>query len=208
MPLRSGTHGDDKGSLCLAKDPKVGCVSLDFFEVFPALETERLRLRQLRREDNRALFEIFRDHEVMRYYDVEPMTDPAQADGLIDEMHLRFTERQGIRWAIADKLGGDLLGTVGFNRIDLAASAAVVGYEIARTAWYRGFATEALRAVVRFGHDRIGVNRIEAAVMLENEASSRVLRKAGFEDEGVLPAHGHWKGRYHDLRMFSRLKAP
>ena len=182
-------------------------VNLECFDVFPVLETERLLLRELAAEDTPALFEIFRDHEVMRYYDVEPMTDIGAAGDLIAEMRQRHTDRRGIRWAITDKVEGSFLGTIGLNRIDVVAGAAVLGYELGRHAWRRGFATEAVRAVVKFGHDVVGVRRIEAAVMLGNEASVRVLCKVGFDDEGVLAGHGHWKGQYHDLRMFSLRRA-
>lgn len=178
-------------------------MNLDCFDRFPVLETERLRLRELVAGDDVALFEVFRDHEVMRYYDVEPMTDIGAAEELIREMQQRYAERKGIRWAIINGLDGGFLGTVGFNRIDVVSRAAVIGYEIGRPAWGRGFATEAVGAVVKFGHEKLGVRRIEAAVMLGNEASARVLSKVGFSDEGVLAAHGYWKGQYHDLRMFS-----
>jgi [ribosomal protein S5]-alanine N-acetyltransferase len=182
-------------------------VNLECFDLFPVLETERLLLRELLAEDTSALFEVFRDHEVMRYYDVEPMTDIGAAGDLIREMRQRYTDRRGIRWAITDKVEGSFLGTIGLNRIDVVAGTAVLGYELGRYAWRRGFATEAVRAVVKFGHEVVGVRRVEAAVMLGNEASVRVLCKVGFDDEGVLAAHGHWKGQYHDLRMFSLLRA-
>jgi [ribosomal protein S5]-alanine N-acetyltransferase len=191
----------------MRKRRMVAPVNLDCFDVFPVLETERLRLRELSAADMSALFDIFSDQEVMRYYDVEPMTDISAAGDLVREMRERYTHRKGIRWAIDDKLDGGLLGTIGFNRIDVISRAAVIGYEIGRPAWRRGFATEAVRAVVKFGHEALGAHRIEAAVMLGNEGSVRVLRKVGFDDEGVLAAHGHWKGQYHDLRMFSMRRA-
>jgi ribosomal-protein-alanine N-acetyltransferase len=181
-------------------------VNLELFDRFPELETERLRLRELLDNDSPSLFEMFRDDEVTRYYDVETMTDATAAETVIARMQQRYRDRTGIRWAVVDKVGGTFLGTIGFNSINLFAHRAVLGYELARQVWGRGFATEAVRAVVRFGHDQVGVNRIEAAVMLPNEASARVLRKVGFDEEGVLRSYGHWKGRYHDLRMFSILR--
>jgi len=210
-PLRGrntcALRGTDSGRFFMQKLRMLVPVNLDCFDPFPVLETERLRLRELSAEDTSSLFDVFRDHEVMRYYDVEPMTDIGAAEELIREMRERYTARKGIRWAIIDRLEGGFLGTIGFNRIDMVARVAVIGYEIGRPAWRRGFATEAVRAVVSFGHETIGVHRIEAAVMLGNEASVRVLCKVGFNDEGVLAAHGHWKGQYHDLRMFSIRRA-
>jgi ribosomal-protein-alanine N-acetyltransferase len=66
--------------------------------------------------------------------------------------------------------------------------------------------TEALHSVIAYGFDHLRLNRIEAWVMPENRASSRVLEKLGFSSEGVLRERGFWKGTYHDLEMFSLLK--
>jgi ribosomal-protein-alanine N-acetyltransferase len=181
-------------------------MTLDFFDRFPELQTQRLLLREIQLEDAPALFEIFSDPEVTRFYDVETMVDVAPAVRIVAQVRARFADRTGVRWAITEREGGRFIGSIGFNTINIHAHRAVVGYELARSAWGRGLATEALRRVVHFGHQRIGVNRIEAIVMQGNEASIRVLKKAGFEAEGVLRAYGYWKGRYHDLRMFSILR--
>jgi ribosomal-protein-alanine N-acetyltransferase len=181
-------------------------VNLDFFEQFPVLETERLHLRELVDEDTRAVFELFGQSEVTRYYDVETMTDVAAAGTMITFLRQRYASRAGIRWALEDKVSRSFVGTIGFNTLSPAAHKGLIGYELLPAAWGRGLATEAVRAVVRFGHERVELNRIEAVVMLDNHASVRVLHKAAFREEGVLRAYGYWKGRYHDLRMFSVLR--
>ena len=181
-------------------------MDLAFFDRFPVLETERLQMRELLDEDAPALFEVLRDEEVTRYYDVDTMAGVAAAVEVIAEMRKRYVDRVGIRWALVEKGSASLVGTIGFNSINLSAHKCAIGYELARRVWGQGFATEAVRAAVRFGHDEIGLNRIEAAVMLGNEASVRVLHKAGFKEEGVLRALAYWKGSYHDLRVFSVLR--
>jgi len=181
-------------------------VNLSLFEQFPTIETERLRLRELADEDAPAVFDMFRQEQVTRYYDVETMTGVTAASALITFMRQRYGSRAGIRWALEDRESRNFVGTIGFNSISQVAHKGHLGYELAPAAWGRGLATEAVRAVVRFGHEQVELNRIEAAVMLENHASVRVLEKAGFREEGVLRAFGYWKGCYHDLRMFSVLR--
>ncbi len=178
-------------------------LNLEIFGAFPVLDTPRLRLRAMTPEDSGALLDVFGDDEVTRFYDVETMTEEAQAAAVIARMGARFADKLGIRWAIVDRADDRLMGSIGFNAISTWADRAALGYELARRAWGHGFATEAVREVVRFGHERMRLNRIEAAVMIGNEASVRVLRRVGFVEEGVLRAYGYWKGRYHDLRMFS-----
>ena len=184
----------------------ISAVNLGLFEQFPTIETERLRLRELRDEDAPAVFDLFRRDEVTRYYDVETMTHATAASTLITFMRQRYDSRAGIRWALEDTASRTFVGTIGFNNINQVARKGLIGYELVPAAWGRGLATEAVRAVVRFGHERVELNRIEAVVMLDNHASARVLQKAGFVEEGVLRAFGYWKGRYHDLRMFSVLR--
>lgn len=179
-----------------------------FFDAFPLVETERLHLRELADDDAAAVYAVFRDEDVVRFYDCAAMTAVDEARDFIVRMRARFTGRTGIRWAIVDKSDERVIGTIGFNQIIPWARRGVLGYEIGRTWWGRGFVTEAVRAVVTLGHDALALGRIEALVMLENEASVRVLLKAGFEEEGVLRAYGFWKGRYHDLRMFSSVQIP
>ena len=181
-------------------------MNLSLFEHFPTIETERLRLRELLDEDAPAVFDLFRRQEVTRYYDVETMTDVAAARALITFMRGRYVSRTGIRWALEDSVSRSFMGTIGFNNISPVAHKGLIGYELVPAAWGRGLATEAVRAILRFGHEQVELNRIEAVVMLENHASVRVLQKAGFIEEGVLRAFGYWKGEYHDLRMFSVLR--
>jgi len=134
------------------------------------------------------------------------MTDADAAAQFIAEMQQRYIDRVGIRWAIADKDSGELIGSIGCNSTNVFARRAAIGYEIAPRFWGRGFATEVVREVVRFGHAELRLQRIEALVMIGNEASVRVLRKAGFQEEGVLRSFGYWRNRFHDLRLFSILR--
>jgi len=77
---------------------------------------------------------------------------------------------------------------------------------LARAYWGQGLITEAVGAIVAFGFNQIGVNRIEATTNLHNVASIKVLYKVGFREEGILHQYGFWRGQYHDLRLHTLLK--
>lgn len=66
--------------------------------------------------------------------------------------------------------------------------------------------SEALPAIIDFGFHQLALNRIEALVMVENNASAGLLRKLGFVEEGVLREHDFFKEAFHDMRCFSILK--
>jgi ribosomal-protein-alanine N-acetyltransferase len=182
-------------------------MNLDLFDTFPILHTPALCLRELRDEDSPAMFELFRDPEATRYHSLETMTELANARQVVAELRERYRLRTGIRWAITHATSTEVLGSIGLKDIDTHEQRATTGYDLRRSVWGRGHATEALRAVVEFGHQHVGLERIDALVMLDNVSSVRVLTKAGFVEEGVLRSYGYWKGRHHDLRMFSSLRS-
>ncbi len=145
------------------------------------------------------------DPRVTQYHDLPPMQTSEQALRFIAEMFHRRTKRLGIRWVIVSKEGSGFVGSIGLNHIYAPAKRASVGYELHRSSWGQGYATEALAAVVEFAHQRLGLHRVEASVVPENAASLRVLQKAGFQREGVLRALGFFGGAFQDLVVCSRL---
>jgi ribosomal-protein-alanine N-acetyltransferase len=180
-------------------------VNGDALAPFPVVESQRLRMRALEARDADAVFAIFANDEVTRFYDRESMRSRDEAVALVARLVECHTLRVGIRWAITTKEDGALVGTAGFNSFVSWANRAVIGYDIARAFWGHGYATEAIEALVSWGHSSLGLHRIEALVMLGNDASVAVLRKTGFVFEGVLRGHGRWKGAYHDMQMFAHV---
>ncbi len=173
--------------------------------MFPHLETERLVLRQLTPTDAPAVFTIFGDAAVTRYYDLATFTGVEQAQQWIASTTERFQQGTSIRWAIVHKADGRVVGTCGYPLLHARNRRGMIGYDLARTAWRQGIASEAVRAVIRYGFGPLSLHRIEALVMRENIASVRVLEKLGFVEEGVLRDYGYWNGAFWDLRCFSLL---
>jgi len=171
---------------------------------FPKLESENLILRAASEIDVPNLFQVFADDEVMQYHDLEPPTQLKQVQGLIDRWSDRFTSSQGIRWGIARKIDNLLIGSCGYRY--KSPFLAELGYELARPHWRQGIMTEALKAAIQYGFETKNLNRIEAMVMRGNIASTELLRKLGFVEEGILREYGYWKGQFHDLTVLSLLK--
>lgn len=65
---------------------------------------------------------------------------------------------------------------------------------------------EAVRAVIRFGFVRMGLNRLQARCIAENTASARVMEKAGMSYEGTLRESEYVKGAYRDMKLYSILR--
>lgn len=88
-----------------------------------------------------------------------------------------------------------------------AAQSAKLGYWIAQKHTNRGYGLGAVRALSRFGFERLGLHRIEAAVQPDNAPSIRVLEKAGFMREGVARGYLKIDGKWADHVIYARVSA-
>jgi [ribosomal protein S5]-alanine N-acetyltransferase len=152
--------------------------------IFPRLITERLVLREFTEDDAADIFRFRRDREVQKY-NTDPMRDVSEARGLIRTMHAWFVTRQAIQWGITLRDEDRVVGICGIHDLSRRHRRAYVGYDLAREQWGRGIASEAMRAVVRFGFEQLDLNRLEAITIAENVRSIRLLERIGFLLEGV-----------------------
>lgn len=173
---------------------------------YPHLQTARLALRQVCANDAKALMAVFGDPDVTITTDIDPFERVEQVTEFMVALNRRYESKQAIRWAITLKGDDTLIGTVGYNYFNEESGRCEIGYDLARALWNKGYITEAVRAVVNFGFERLAVNRIEATTNLFNVGSIRVLHKVGFREEGILYQYGFWRGQHHDLRMHSLLR--
>jgi len=102
----------------------------------------------------------------------------------------------------------NFLGGIGLRAgADIECRTYEVGYWIAPAAWGRGLATEALKGFCRWAFETFGgVLRLEASVFATNEASSRVLGKAGFMHEGTRRSAVWKSGEVLDIKIFGLLR--
>lgn len=73
-----------------------------------------------------------------------------------------------------------------------------LGYKMDAGYVRRGYMREALEQVIRFAYDELGLHRIEANVMPDNEASLSLVRSLGFQEEGLARRYLHIQGRWED----------
>jgi ribosomal-protein-alanine N-acetyltransferase len=173
---------------------------------FSALETERLFLRQLDLHDTDFIFQHFCDPEVTRYLmDEPPLTEYAQAQQLI-KWYLNPAGKTHNRWGLIRKTDHQLIGTCGYHKWDKRYFRAEIGYDLSPSCWGKGFMREALRAVIQNGFERMGLNRIEALVYIENDRSIRLLQQLGFKQEGLLHDYFYLEGKFYDHFLLALLK--
>ncbi|AWB43325.1 N-acetyltransferase [Paenibacillus sp. CAA11] len=159
------------------------------------------------REDAPALFTYWSDRDVVRYMNVPPFGSEEEAWEMINLLNGLSETEDAMRWGIELKDGGLLIGSCGFNNWELdGAYRAEIGYEIGQEHWGQGYMSEALTALLEYGYNTMGLNRIEGLVDPRNEGSIRLLERVGFKNEGLLREYQQSQGEFVDLYMFSLLK--
>ena len=176
------------------------------YESFPVLETERLILRDMRLEDAEAMFAYASDPEVTRHLDWETHHRSIEDSKQFLEIAIQgYANGELHRWAIVHREDNAFTGTCGLVAHSHQHHRAHVGYTLARPYWGRGLATEAVRAMISFGFQKMSLNKIIARCFPENIASERVMQKLGMSYEGTLREHFLIRGRYRDLKIYSIL---
>jgi len=172
------------------------------FENCPTLQTTRLTLRKLRRDDAQEAFRVLSQPINIQYYGWKtPHVGVEQTrQDFIDAQLERFKFRHSITFVITftgvDKYIGHITAMfpdAGFKIVELSY---LIGHEY----WNKGIGTEAIGRVVEFLLDDMKIHKIRANYWEKNVASKRVLEKLGFEQEGYLKDHviidGAYQGEY------------
>jgi len=177
----------------------------DVFSNFPTLETERLILRKLRLEDAKDVFEYASDPEVAKYVTWETHKSIEDSINLIKFTHERYEKKEGIIWGIVYKENNKVIGTCDILPVTKHFRSEIA-YALARNYWGKGLMTEAVKEVIRFGFERMNLNRIQAMCIPENIGSYRVMEKVGMKYEGLIREYLYIKGKFQDLKLYSILR--
>ncbi len=175
------------------------------WQVFPTLSTERLILRELTLNDVEDHFTLFSDPQIAEAHGQRPFQKIADSEWFINYYTDAFARKEAIRWGFVLKGETAVIGTCGFHTLSKRHHRAEIGYELHPTYWRQGIASEAIKAILRFGFQEMGLHRIEANVDPNNNASASLLRKLGFKEEGYLRERFYDNGRFVDDWYFSLL---
>jgi len=173
---------------------------------FPLLETNRLYLRKITINDANDIFEYLSNDTVTRYLGKNSLTNIEEVYEIINRLELNYNENRGIRWGIVLKDSNKLIGTMGYDALQIKNKRADIGYDINSHYWRKGFATETISEVIKFGFEQLDLNRIGVVVFPENIASSNLLKKFGFREEGLLREYIIQNNVPKDTIVFSLLR--
>jgi RimJ/RimL family protein N-acetyltransferase len=145
-----------------------------------ALSTPRLRLRQWHPEDKKPFADLNADPHVMEFF--PSCLKRADSDALAERIQSLISERGWGFWAV-EVLGGErFIGFVGLHipSPDLPFSPCVeIGWRLAFEHWGQGYATEAARAALQFGFEKINLPEIVSFTAIHNKRSRAVMSRLG-----------------------------
>ena len=156
------------------------------------VETPRLRLRAFAPGDAQLIFELDQDPVVVKFVDGPATLDEAQNEILPYFLNLS-REHPGFGFfATFERATDTYIGWFHFRPSRESARDIELGYRLRRSAWGKGYATEGSRALIHRGFTELGVERVVAAALVANRASTHVMEKCGltvqsyFEEPSVL----------------------
>ncbi|MES2900714.1 MAG: GNAT family protein [Pseudomonadota bacterium] len=171
------------------------------------LNTERLALRFFEEGDAAALYAIFSDVKVMRYWSSSAWTTMEEAHESVREAQAAYTDGSSLRLGIVLRDSGELIGYINLYAIYHANRRCDIGYALAQPHWGNGYLAEAMRAVIEHGFAAMDLNRIEADIDPRNTASEKLLERMGFQKEGYMRERWIVNGEICDTAFYGLLRS-
>lgn len=116
-----------------------------------------------------------------------------------------YRETGSLQFAITHK-DDYFIGGIGLS-INKKHENGEIGYWIGKQYWGKGYCTEAAGAVVKYGFEVLGLNRIHATHMSRNPASGRVMQKIGMKYEGRLRQDRKKWDKFEDMELYGILRS-
>lgn len=170
---------------------------MDRSRELPTLEGSRIRLRQLGADDVPALFAVFSDAHVMRYWSHSPLRTLEQAKWYLRDIDAGRASGSHAQWGIAGTEDDVVIGATILFAFDRKRRRAHIGYALAHEHWGEGYATEALTLLLAHAFTSLSLSAIEADVDERNVASRGLLEKLGFKDSGERSVRSYANERDH-----------
>lgn len=165
------------------------------------LKTERLLLRRHQIQDAGVLFEVFgTDPQMFEYSGWNPYQTVEKAKETIVFFIKSYDDPHFYGWGIEHE--GKLVGTIGAYDYDADNSWIEIGTSIERASWGKGFATEALIAVLHYLTEHENIKTVSAWCASDNKGSQKAMEKAGMQMVRSEPDALEINGRKYDRLVY------
>jgi len=163
-------------------------------------------MRWTSEDDVDALYDIFSDPRVMRYWSSGPLPNREAAAAMQRDIAQHNLSDTQMKWGLALRDTNKLIGTVTLFNLSISNGRAEIGYAMGSAYWGKGYMNEALTALIVHAFDVMDYRRLEADVDPRNSASIKTLERLGFQREGFLRERWHVGGELQDAFFYGLLK--
>lgn len=171
------------------------------------IETERLLLRKYTLKDSEDMFNNWAKYEeCFKFLPWKPCISINEAEERIKRWMELYKENTFYQWGIEFKKNKEIIGFINLHNVDMDNLSADITYILSPKYWNKGIMTEAVRGVLEFGFESIGLNRISADFYSGNDYSQKVMLKNNMIYEGTFREKYFKSGRFYDSIQYAVLK--
>lgn len=174
-------------------------------EKYRDLFTERLRLRTPSFLDVNDVFDFCSDPASCKYADWYPHKNKSETREYIAWLKRKAGDKS-YTWVIEHREDERVIGTISIVDTDYSGKIFTVGYTLSRFYQHKGYATEALKALIDYLFKELFAERIQAKVIPENEPSCKLLERVGFKKEGTLKKGAFCRTECVDVFIYGLVK--
>ena len=169
------------------------------------IESARVLVRPLKEADLPSLLAINADAEVVKHLGHPPWQSIADAEAWFARVSKHQAAGSALEFVIVERQTHEVIGRCGLFEYDAANAQASLGYILSRTCWRQGYMREALTSLIVHAFSTIRLRRLEAMVEATNTASTALLLRLGFTQEGVLRERWVSPNGFIDAKVFGLL---
>ena len=173
-------------------------------DLFQTLETNRLVLRKIVDDDAEALYKnIYNNFEYFKYYYQLPFDSFEKYKLLVEKYKEWYAKGNHFRWGIVLKETNEIIGLVQLHSRDSLNNNSKIAYIIGFDYTKKGYTKEAVEAVINFGFNCLNYHRIDAEIVVGNDASIKVAEAVGMHMESLRKDGYKLEDNYYDQKIYT-----
>lgn len=175
------------------------------YSPFPILDLNDIVLRELTEFDAEDYLNYMSKPEMAVYItDGNRPKNLKEAQEEVRYWSSLYKNHRSFYWGIALKNDNKLIGTAGFNTINLEHHRAEISYDLDPSFWGQGMMLKSIKNILKIA-DHIGIIRVQATVIMDNLRSINLLERCGFVREGILKKYEIVANEHKDYYMYARV---
>ena len=169
------------------------------------IDCQEFTLRSLKKQDAEPITRKISSKKILKWLSIPPYPYKLEhAKSFISDSIKKEKKQESFNFAITKD--NELIGIISLSNITLHKSA-TLGYWLAEKYWNKGIMTKAVKEIIKFGFNKLKLNRIETGHFADNLGSKRIIEKNGFKYEGTLKKKFYRFKKWHDEIIYAILNS-